>query len=122
MKLTARDNPETIKRYGHVRKARGWNVRRCARRCPDTPHKCTLHDGHRGPHVAHGLLGRVVAVWDRGTQEPRAGEHRAGTSSSRPVAVAPRARRSPFPSNRSVGLSKPFWKYLVEREPIGELI
>lgn len=46
--------------------------RSCAIRCLGTRHRCTLPRNHEGPHIAHGLLRRTVAVWDSGfgTQEP----------------------------------------------------
>ena len=53
-----------IKRYDHVKPAPLWGPARCSIRCPGTRHTCTLAKGHRGPHVAHGLFRRVVAVWD----------------------------------------------------------
>ncbi len=67
MRLTREENPETIRRYGHIKPARGWRTTRCLRRCPGTTHTCTLVRGHRGPHVAHGLFSKVVAAWDSGS-------------------------------------------------------
>lgn len=64
MRLTVEQNPESIKRYGHVKPARGTS--KCYVRCPGTTRTCSLEKGHRGPHVAHGLFRRVVAVWDVG--------------------------------------------------------
>ena len=64
MRLTAEEHPEAIKRYAHVRAARGWRARPCGDRCAGTARSCTRERGHRGPHVAHGPLRRVVAVWD----------------------------------------------------------
>ncbi|MGW8267218.1 MAG: hypothetical protein ACWGSQ_12705 [Longimicrobiales bacterium] len=76
MKLTVEENPETIKRYGHLRPAPRWGAERCSARCPGTSRNCTLEAGHRGHHVAHGLFRRVVAVWDSGGQAEKA--HRKG--------------------------------------------
>lgn len=67
MRLTVEDNPETIKRYGHLKPASLWGSARCGVRCPGSSHTCTLEKGHRGPHAAHGLFKRVVAVWDAGS-------------------------------------------------------
>lgn len=64
MKLTVEENPETIKRYSHIRPAPPWRAARCSVTCPGTTRACTLEKGHRGPHVAHGRFGKVVAVWD----------------------------------------------------------
>lgn len=64
MKLTVEHDRETLKRYRHTRPARGWGVRRCGARCPGSARTCTLEAGHRGPHISHGLFGKVVAVWD----------------------------------------------------------
>lgn len=64
MRLTIEKDGESLRRYAHVKPARGWRVRRCSAPCPGTSRRCSLSRSHRGPHVAHGLLGRVVAVWD----------------------------------------------------------
>ena len=64
MRLTREEHPEAIKRYGHIKRARGWRVRPCAAKCPGTTRTCTRGEGHRGPHVAHGAFRKVVAVWD----------------------------------------------------------
>ena len=68
MKLTIEKNPESIKRYQHVRPAPRWASSTCGLPCPGTVRSCTLERGHRGPHVAHTKFGRVVAVWDRTAQ------------------------------------------------------
>jgi len=72
MKLTIEENRETIKRYGHIKPAPIWGVVRCSARCPGNSRACTLEEGHRGHHVAHGLFQRVVAVWDSGGQALKA--------------------------------------------------
>ena len=90
MKLTIEDNPETIKRYSHIRPAFVLGSIRCSAWCPGTSRNCTLKKGHKGPHVAHGLFRNVVAVWDekskfrrfelsetREVAEVRAGDGRA---------------------------------------------
>ena len=69
MRLTAKENPETIKRYEHIRPARGWRTVICSVKCPGTPHTCTLTRAHRGPHVAHGTFRKVVAVWHEDTAD-----------------------------------------------------
>jgi hypothetical protein len=63
MKLTVKENRETIKRYGHIKPAPIWGSVRCSAACPGTLHTCTRKKGHSGPHVAHGTFRRVVAVW-----------------------------------------------------------
>jgi hypothetical protein len=68
MRLTVEENPETIKRYAHVRPAPAWAGPRCALTCPGTSRGCTLKKGHTGPHVAHGAFKRVVAVWGGGAK------------------------------------------------------
>jgi hypothetical protein len=60
MRLTVEDNPETIRRYAHLRPVRS---RACSAQCPGSRRTCTRGAGHRGPHASHGRLGRVVAVW-----------------------------------------------------------
>lgn len=104
MRLTIEENRDAIRRYDHVRPARGRSVRRCAIRCPGTQRTCTLERGHHGPHVAHGALRRVVAVWDGGS----GGD--AGAGPSPPVAPA---RREGAPARRPVGLPT--------RSPVGAL-
>jgi hypothetical protein len=66
MKLTIKDNPEAIKRYGHIKPAPLWGSVRCAAKYPGSVRACTLERGHTGVHVAHGRFRRVVAVWDEG--------------------------------------------------------
>lgn len=79
MRITLEEDPEAIKRYDHVKPARGWGVRLCSAVCSGTPHRCTLAKSHRGPHVAHGRFGKVVAVWHAGVevQGSRANTRRA---------------------------------------------
>lgn len=96
MRLTVEKDPESIKRYRHIKPARGWRALACAARCPGTARTCTLHKGHRGPHVAHGMFKKVLAVWDanaevrgsverlRATVQTRA---RSGVRSRRPTAA-----------------------------------
>jgi hypothetical protein len=64
MKLNIEEDRETIKRYKHIRPA-PWGSVTCSARCPGTLRTCTLKRGHSGPHVAHGTLKKVVAVWDK---------------------------------------------------------
>lgn len=64
MRLTIEENPETIKRYSHIRPAFVWGSVRCSAWCPGTSRNCTLEKDHKGPHVAHGFFRNVVAVWD----------------------------------------------------------
>jgi len=64
MKLTISENRDAIRRYAHVRPVSRFAGDPCGVRCPGTWHRCSLKKGHTGIHVAHGLLRRVVAVWD----------------------------------------------------------
>ncbi len=68
MRLTADENRDAIKRYSHLRPARG-SQSRCSALCPGTRYLCTLEMGHRGPHASHGALKRIKAVWDSGSSE-----------------------------------------------------
>lgn len=52
-----------LKRYTHIKPAPAWKGR-CGRTCPRTGRSCSREAGHRGPHVSHGLLRRVLAVWE----------------------------------------------------------
>jgi hypothetical protein len=85
VKLTLRENPETIKRYGHIKPARGFRTSVCGTKCRGTVHRCTLESGHRGYHVAHGFLSKVVAVWesDSGAQPSAEAVSRALESQER---------------------------------------
>lgn len=100
MRLTVEEHPEAIKRYRHVERARGWKPTPCSRKCPGTPRICTRAGGHRGPHVAHGRLRRVLAVWDSGggprpsdeaVGPPRKGKTRGPRRSARPVGLRTRS-------------------------------
>ncbi len=104
MRLTVEEHREAIKRYAHVKPARGRGRRRCAARLPGTARTCTCEKAHRGPHVAHGPLGRVVAVWDWG-------------SAPRPTAVTKRALTAP--TRRGGGTRRPIG--LPTRSPVGVL-
>jgi hypothetical protein len=66
MKLTIEDNRDGIKRYRHIQPVARLGGPPCSVRCPGTQRTCTLKRGHSGPHVAHGVFRRVLAVWDAG--------------------------------------------------------
>ncbi|GMV05747.1 MAG: hypothetical protein AMXMBFR53_20240 [Gemmatimonadota bacterium] len=70
MKLTREANREAVRHYDHVGRAPVLGGDPCDARCSGVRHRCTREAGHTGPHVAHGLLGRVLVVWDG---DPRAG-------------------------------------------------
>jgi hypothetical protein len=105
MRLTVEEHREAIKRYSHVRPARGSKSRLCSTLCPGTRRTCTLGKGHRGPHVAHGLFKKVVAVWESDTG--------AGVSKE-PVGNAAHAK-----SRSGVGTRKPIG--LRTGRPVGIL-
>ena len=104
MKLTIEEDPETIKRYAHIRPARGLGVRPCRHACPGSTRTCTLERGHRGAHVAHGRLRRVVAVWDGGKAPP--------STASVPRAAESRARNRPR-AGKPGGALQSLWKMAV---------
>ena len=85
MKLTIEDNREAMRRYGHLKPARGWRKRRCGVRLRGTTRACTLEKGHTGAHVAHGVFNRVLAVWDEGVagRAPEVRGTRAASALSR---------------------------------------
>jgi len=68
MKLTIEKDRERLKRFSHIQRAPPWMGSRCERRCPGSRRECSRKKGHPGPHVAHGILGRVLAVWDEGAR------------------------------------------------------
>lgn len=80
MRLTREENREALKRYRHLKPVRR-RAERCGRRLERSKRTCTLGKGHRGPHAAHGLFGRVLAVW--GSGDGSAGSPGAGRSSTR---------------------------------------
>jgi hypothetical protein len=105
MRLTVEENPETIKRYAHLRPAPLWGSVRCGVRCPGTSRSCTLEKGHRGPHAAHGLFKRVVAVWD------------AGFPVGRPEGIAvDRAERDAFEEGGAVAAWRAFRNVVPDME------
>jgi hypothetical protein len=65
MILTIEENSEEIKRFSNIKPAPIWGPVRCFARCPGTPRTCTLSQGHPGPHIAHAMFKKVVAVWDK---------------------------------------------------------
>ena len=85
MKLTVEENREAIRRYGHIKPAPILGAVRCSARCQGTRRTCTLERSHRGPHVAHGMFRRVVAVWDAGikVQKSERKAKRAGRAIAR---------------------------------------
>jgi hypothetical protein len=91
VRLTREEHPESIKRYRHVKPA--LRAPRCYLRCPGTTHTCSLEKGHRGPHVAHGLFSRVVAVWDVGAEgAPRAAPARVSPKRPRRKSIGTKSR------------------------------
>lgn len=62
--ITRDENPEEIKKYEHIKSAPVFGPLRCFVIFPGKTFTCTLSQGHSGPHVAHTLFGKVVAVWD----------------------------------------------------------
>ena len=83
MRLTFAEDRETIRRYSHIKPARGWKTKACSKTCRGTAHTCTLAKDHRGPHVAHGLFKKVVAVWYSGTEAQAPGEAVSRASGAR---------------------------------------
>lgn len=65
MRLTREEHPEALKRYRQLGPARS-GAHRCGRRLGRSKRTCTRARGHRGPHAAHGLFGRLLAVWEEG--------------------------------------------------------
>lgn len=67
MRLTRSENPEEIEKYSHIKPAPTFGPLRCFARFPgpEGGHlTCSLAKGHSGPHVAHALFKKVMAVWD----------------------------------------------------------
>jgi len=108
MKLTLDKNRERIKRYSHIKPAPRGSVR-CFTKCPGTLHTCTLKKGHAGPHVSHGRLKRVVAVWEGRVNAPTMPK-RVG----RTVAATP---RRDLRTRGLVPALKAFWGRVSRRTP-----
>lgn len=104
MKLTIEKDSETIKRYAHIKPARGLGARPCRQQCPGTTRSCTLLRGHRGPHVAHGRLRRVVAVWDGGD---------AATATATVTRSAKSRARNVLRTRKPGGALQSLWKMAV---------
>ena len=68
MRLTIEENPEAIKRFGHIKPGPKRGAPLCAAQCPGTIRTCSLVRGHAGVHVSHGRFGKVQAVWDKKTK------------------------------------------------------
>jgi hypothetical protein len=62
--LIREKNPTEIQEYSHIKPAPIFGPIRCFEKCQGTARTCTLEKGHGGPHVAHGFLKKVMAVWD----------------------------------------------------------
>jgi hypothetical protein len=113
MRLTVEDHREAIKRYSHVRPARGSKAGLCSTLCPGTRRTCTLGKGHRGPHVAHGLFKRVVAVWESETgarvskesiKRAARAKSRSGVRTGRPIGLR---------TGRPVGILGALWERVL---------
>lgn len=105
MRITADDHPHAIHRYGDVRPAR-WGRSRCGARLPDDLDvTCTREAQHRGPHVAHRVFRRVVAVWDSGPALRALGSERP-VPLVRRRATAPVGLRTPSGASRLRELAK----------------
>jgi len=74
MKFTIEENREELNRYRHIRPATLLGSVPCSARCPGTLRTCTQKKGHTGPHVAHGMFRRVVAVWYQGIEAQQSKE------------------------------------------------
>ncbi|MBT8337109.1 MAG: hypothetical protein KJO11_10925 [Gemmatimonadetes bacterium] len=107
MRLTIESDPQTIRRYEHVRPARGWGVERCGVMCTGVERACTRALGHTGPHVAHGRLGRVRAVWDADAATRARPEARSR--------VVEAARQGGLPSRRSGGALRALVRWATDR-------
>jgi len=101
MRLTVEEHPEAIRRYAHLKPARGFRALLCRAALAETGRSCTREAGHRGPHVAHGRFSRLLAVWESG------GSSNAGASSGRRRTEAGRARARTGVSRRRVGEKRP---------------
>lgn len=113
MRLTVEDHGKAIKRYSHVKPARGSKARLCSALCAGTRRTCTLEKGHRGPHVAHGLFKRVVAVWESETgariskepvRPPARAKPRGGVRPGKPIGLR---------AQKPVGMLEALWERVV---------
>ena len=100
MRLTIEEHPESVRRYAHVPRARRFDAEACRAPFHGASRSCTLTKGHRGPHIAHGRFGRVLAVW---RELPRTAVRQ--TRPSVRAEVRPRAHMSMLRALR--GLTRP---------------
>lgn len=102
MRLTIDEQPDQLRRYGHVRPASGRGTARCKIQLLGTTYSCSRERGHSGPHVAHGRLRRVVAAWDASAGAP--------VASRESVRNRAKARgQGGLPSRRSGGVLEAMW-------------
>lgn len=83
MHLTRRDHGSRLERFHDIRPARRRGAR-CGSPEPGSARSCTRPRDHRGPHAAHGVFRRVLAIWDSTPGERRPSEEaRAHQAASR---------------------------------------
>ena len=68
MSPSVEERDEKLERYRHIEAMPIWSRGRCGHRAPGLLRTCTRRRGHGGPHVAHTVFGRVVAVWEADTR------------------------------------------------------
>lgn len=104
MRLTVEEHREAIKRYSHIKPARGWRTRLCSKVCPGPARTCGRAKGHRGPHAAFARFGKVVAVWESGTGTEASPESSSRISTARDASARRRGRPVGLRTRESVGL------------------
>lgn len=102
MRLTVEQDREKLQRYAHIQAFRGAAGRRCGLQMSGTTRRCSRERGHSGPHVAHGRLRKVVAVWDSSALPEASGEALANRARAR--------RQGGLPSRHSRGALDRAWE------------
>jgi len=106
MRLTLDTNRQSLRRYGHIKPARGGQ-QHCAQLCPGTDRRCGRERGHHGPHVSFGLIRKVVAVWEGSAAAVRPASAPAPKASRRPPRRRPARERGVLRTLRDF-LAAPF--------------
>ena len=95
MRFTIEEHGERLKRFAHLKPARGLGARRCGAVFPGSVRACTRPLEHRGPHVCHGTFGKLLAAWEDETgsgPEPSKAARENRLASARNRAVERRAQ------------------------------
>lgn len=84
MQLLRERDREEIRKYEGIKSAGLFNLA-CGDPLSGTMRKCTRKALHTGPHMAHGIFGRIMAVWDPRPTPPPVDQPAEQEQSSSPL-------------------------------------